>query len=177
MPWAGQMPAAGLVAAPDLGGFTSAVNGVSSQINLLNDAVTGTVGTVSNDIKAINKKFHEISTTLFEAVNDAESGVKNAVTDASAVDVDQITLGKLSACRNEAAVSGDINTGGVAGSMALEYALDPEDDVSSDLDGSYKRQYTYRAVLQHCVNTGAITASGLTWAASRPDGSRPHHSL
>ena len=149
--------AAGLVAAPDLGGFTSAVNGVSSQINLLNDAVTGTVGTVSNDIKAINKKFHEISTTLFEAVNDAESGVKNAVTDASAVDVDQITLGKLSACRNEAAVSGDINTGGVAGSMALEYALDPEDDVSSDLDGSYKRQYTYRAVLQHCVNTGAIT--------------------
>lgn len=149
--------AAGLVAAPDLGGFTSAVNGVSSQISLLNDAVTGTVGTVSNDIKAINKKFHEISTTLFDAVNDAESGVKNTVTDASAVDVDQITLGKLSACRNEAAVSGDINTGGVAGSMALEYALDPEDDVSSDLDGSYKRQYTYRAVLQRCVNTGAIT--------------------
>ena len=37
--------------------------------------------------------------------------MKNAVTDASAVDVDQITLGKLSACRNEAAVSGDINTG------------------------------------------------------------------
>ena len=83
--------------------------------------------------------------------------MKNTITDASAVDVDQITLGKLSACRNEAAVSGDINTGGVAGSMALEYALDPEDDVSSDLDGSYKRQYTYRAVLQHCVNTGAIT--------------------
>ena len=149
--------AASLVAAPDLGNLSSAVNGVSSQISLLNDALTGTVGTVSNDVKAINKKFNEISTTLFDAVNDVESGVKNTVTDASAVDVDKITLGKLSACRNEAAVSGDINTGGVAGSMALEYALDPEDDVSSDLDGSYKRQYTYRAVLQRCVNTGAIT--------------------
>ena len=148
---------AGLVAAPDLGGFTSAVNGVSSQINLLNDAVTGTVGTVSNDVKAINKKFNEISNTLFDAMDDIESGVGNTVTDASAVDVDKITLGKLSSCRNEAAVSGDINIGGVAGSMALEYTLDPEDDVSSDLDGSYKRQYTYRAVLQACVNTGAIT--------------------
>ncbi len=148
--------AAGLVAAPDLGGFTSAVNGVSSQINLLNDAVTGTVGTVSNDIKAINKKFNEISNTLFDAMDSSGSG--DLITDASAVDVDKITLGKLSACRNEAAVSGDINIGGVAGSMALEYALDPEDDVSSDLDGSYKRQYTYRAVLQSCVNTGAITA-------------------
>ena len=148
---------AGLVAAPDLGGFTSAVNGVSSQINLLNDAVSGTVGTVSNDVKAINKKFNEISNTLFDAMDDIESGIGNTVTDASAVDVDKITLGKLSACRNEAAVSGDINTGGVAGSMALEYTLDPEDDVSSDLDGSYQRQYTYRAVLQSCVNTGAIT--------------------
>lgn len=147
---------ANLVGAPDLGGFTSAVNGVSSQINLLNDAVTGTVGTVSNDIKAINKKFNEISNTLFDAMDSSGSG--DLITDASAVDVDKITLGKLSACRNEAAVSGDINIGGVAGSMALEYALDPEDDVSSDLDGSYKRQYTYRAVLQSCVNTGAITA-------------------
>ena len=147
---------ANLVGAPDLDGFTSAVNGVSSQINLLNDAVTGTVGTVSNDIKAINKKFNEISNTLFDAMDSSGSG--DLITDASAVDVDKITLGKLSACRNEAAVSGDINIGGVAGSMALEYALDPEDDVSSDLDGSYKRQYTYRAVLQSCVNTGAITA-------------------
>lgn len=147
----------GLVAAPDLGNLSSAVSGVSSQISLLSDSLSGTVGALSNDVKAINKKFNEISNTLFDAVNNAEDGVKNAVTDASSVDVDKITLGKVSLCRNEAAVSGDINIGGVAGSMALEYALDPEDDVSSDLDGSYKRQYTYRAVLQSCTNTGAIT--------------------
>ena len=147
----------GLVAAPDLGNLSSAVSGVSSQISLLSDSLSGTVGALSNDVKAINKKFNQISNTLFDAVNDAEDGVKNAVTDASSVDVDKITLGKVSLCRNEAAVSGDINTGGVAGSMALEYALDPEDDVSSDLSGAYQRQYTYRAVLQSCTNTGAVT--------------------
>ncbi len=146
-----------LVAAPDLGDLTSAMNGVTSQLTLVNGALNGAVGTVANDVRAINKKCNEISETLFDAIDNARNSAGSFLTDTSNNDVDKVTRGKLSASRNEGPVSGDINTGGIAGSMAFEYTLDPEDDVSSDLSGEYQRQYTYRAIVQRCVNTGAVT--------------------
>ena len=144
-----------IIGAPDFGGLTSAMNGITSQVTLLSGALNGAVGSVASDVRAINKKCSEISETLFDAYDNLQTD--DRVTDASELDVDAIALGKLTDSRNDASVNGDINTGGIAGSMAFEYSLDPEDDVSSDLSGSYKRQYTYRAVVLRCVNTGAVT--------------------
>lgn len=146
-----------IVAAPDLGGLTSAVSGISGQIAMLNSAVNGMVGTVAQDVRAINSKFGEISDLLFDAMEEAQSGQSDLITDGSQIDVDQITFGKVSGSRNSGTVYGDLNAGGVAGSMALEYALDPEDDVSNQVSGEYRRQYEYKAVIQGCVNTGAVT--------------------
>ena len=82
----------------------------------------------------------------------------SVISDGSQGNIDKITLGKTSACTNSGTVSGDVNTGGIAGSIAIEYELDPEDDVSANLDGEYRRQYEYRAVVQQCANTGAVSA-------------------
>lgn len=147
-----------IVAAPDLGGLTSAISGIGSQLSLVNGALSGAVGTVADDVRAINNKFGELSDTIFEAISEAQQGASGMVTDMSTVDVDLITLGKTSGCTNSGTVYGDINTGGIAGAMAIEYALDPEDDVSGSLSDSYRRQYEYRAVLQKCVNTGIVTS-------------------
>ena len=144
-----------IVASPDLGGLSSAVNGISGQIALLNSAVAGTVGTLAEDVRQINAKFSELSDTLFEAMDQVENG--DIITDTSALDIDSITLGKVSYCTNRGAVSGDINAGGVAGSMGQEYTADPEDDVSGDLSGEYRRQYEYKAVIQLCENDGVVT--------------------
>lgn len=51
---------------------------------------------------------------------------------------------------------GDVNTGGIAGSMAIEYTLDPEDDVTGHLSNIYRKQYEYRSIIQKCVNTGDV---------------------
>ena len=59
-------------------------------------------------------------------------------------------------CRNSGAVYGDVNTGGIAGSMAIEYTLDPEDDVTGHLSNIYRKQYEYRSIIQKCVNTGDV---------------------
>ncbi len=147
-----------IVAAPDLGGLTAAVNGISGQIALLNGAVNGMVGTMAQDVRDINAKFGEISDLLFDAMEEVQNGKNDGIVDASAVDVDKITFGKVSASQNSGTVYGDLNTGGVAGSMAVEYALDPEDDVSSQVSGEYRRQYEYKAVIQGCTNTGAVTS-------------------
>ena len=146
-----------IVAAPDLGGLTSSINGLSSQVTMLNNAASGTVGTLANDIRSINNKFNELTGTLFSAISSLSGGTGDIIVDTSDVDIDSVTFGKVSSCRNSGAVYGDVNTGGITGSMTIEYTLDPEDDVTGHLSGFYRKQYEYRSILQSCVNTGDVT--------------------
>ena len=146
-----------IVAAPDLGGLTSSINGLSSQVTMLNNAASSTVGTLANDIRSINNKFNELTGTLFSAISSLSGGTGDIIVDTSDVDIDSVTFGKVSSCRNSGAVYGDVNTGGITGSMTIEYTLDPEDDVTGHLSGFYRKQYEYRAILQSCVNTGDVT--------------------
>ena len=145
-----------IVAAPDLGNLNSAIGGLSGQISRLNGAISGTVGQLADDMRQINKKFGEITDTLETAISDAAGNVGDVITDASAIDVGLITLGKVHDSRNTAYVDGDISVGGIAGSMAIEYSYGPEDDVTSNLSADYKRQYELKAVIQECTNEGAV---------------------
>ena len=120
----------------------AAITGFGSRLNDLNNSASGSVDTVADDLRDIS------------AAGDPAS----VISDGSQGNIDKITLGKTSACTNSGTVSGDVNTGGIAGSIAIEYELDPEDDVSANLDGEYRRQYEYRAVVQQCANTGAVSA-------------------
>lgn len=135
----------------------AAITGFSSRLKDLNNSASGSVDTAADDLRDINSKFNEVSNTVLAAIS-AASDPASVISDGSQGNIDKITLGKTSACTNSGAVSGDVNTGGIAGSIAIEYELDPEDDVSADLDGEYRRQYEYRAVVQQCANTGAVSA-------------------
>lgn len=135
----------------------AAITGFGSRLNDLNNSASGSVDTVADDLRDINSKFNEVSSTVLAAIS-AAGDPASVISDGSQGNIDKITLGKTSACTNSGAVSGDVNTGGIAGSIAIEYELDPEDDVSANLDGEYRRQYEYRAVVQQCANTGAVSA-------------------
>lgn len=135
----------------------AAITGFGSRLKDLNNSASGSVDTAADDLQDINSKFNEVSNTVLAAIS-AASNPASVISDGSQGNIDKITLGKTSACTNSGAVSGDVNTGGIAGSIAIEYELDPEDDVSADLDGEYRRQYEYRAVVQQCANTGAVSA-------------------
>ena len=135
----------------------AAITGFGSRLKDLNNSASGSVDTVADDLRDINSKFNEVSNTVLAAIS-AAGDPASVISDGSQGNIDRITLGKTSACTNSGAVSGDVNTGGIAGSIAIEYELDPEDDVSANLDGEYRRQYEYRAVVQQCANTGAVSA-------------------
>lgn len=135
----------------------AAITGFGSRLNDLNNSASGSVDTAADDLRDINSKFNEVSNTVLAAIS-AASDPASVISDGSQGNIDKITLGKTSACTNSGAVSGDVNTGGIAGSIAIEYELDPEDDVSASLSGEYRRQYEYRAVVQQCANTGAVSA-------------------
>lgn len=135
----------------------AAITGFGSRLKDLNNSASGSVDTAADDLRDINSKFNEVSNTVLAAIS-AAGDPASVISDGSQGNIDKITLGKTSACTNSGAVSGDVNTGGIAGSIAIEYELDPEDDVSANLDGEYRRQYEYRAVVQQCANTGAVSA-------------------
>lgn len=152
------LPEIPTITTPDLSGLVSAVNHIGSQLSMLNGAVSGAAGTVADDIRAINEKFNELSETMFDAIFTIGSADGDILSDTSAVDMDLVRLGKVTACRNEAGVSGDINAGGIAGTMAIEYEYDPEDDIASNLSAEYKREYEMKAILTSCENTGSVDA-------------------
>lgn len=135
----------------------AAITGFGSRLKDLNNSASGSVDTAADDLRDINSKFNEVSNTVLAAIS-AAGNPASVISDGSQGNIDKITLGKTSACTNSGAVSGDVNTGGIAGSIAIEYELDPEDDVSASLSGEYRRQYEYRAVVQQCANTGAVSA-------------------
>ncbi len=145
-----------IVAAPNLGGLTSAINGIGSQLSRINSALTNTTGVLTDDVRAINEQFNTLSNSMFDAIFAVQEG--DVITDTSELDVNLVTLGKIADSENEGDLNGDINVGGITGSMSNEYELDPEDDVTSDLDPQYQREYEMKAVIQNCTNHGTVTA-------------------
>lgn len=147
-----------IVVTPDLGGLTAAISAIGGQITMLNGAIAGASGVVANDIRAVNAKFNELSNTMFDAIFSAGMSNGDILTDTSEIDIELVRLGKVCSSTNHGAVSGDINIGGVVGAMAIEYELDPEDDLSNNVSPEYKREYELKAVLQGCTNRGGVSA-------------------
>lgn len=154
----GTFPEFDVVTTPDLSGLVAVINGIGSQLSMLNWEISGATGAVANDVRAVNEKFNELSNTMFDAIFSAGSEGGDILRDTSGIDIDIVKLGKVSSSANTGAVSGDINIGGVAGAMAIEYESDPEDDVTSNISARYKREYELKAVLQDCTNKGSVTA-------------------
>lgn len=149
--------AANAVVTLDYGGLTSSISGLQSQINQLNSAVAGTTGQLASDVQKINQKYSELTDTVYDAMEDA-SNPQTIITDASATDPEAITLGKIAQSTNSGEIQGDLNVGGIAGSMSMEYPSDPESETASELSRDQKRQYALRAVLLDCQNDGAVSA-------------------
>ena len=125
-------------------------------MRLLNGEISGTSGTLTEDMKAIQKQISDISDTAMELFQGDGEG--DILIDSSDLDIDLVMLGKTSGCNNIGNVNGDINVGGIAGAMAMEYELDPEDDITSNLDGKQRRKLEVKAIIQDCVNTGKVVA-------------------
>ncbi len=140
----------------DLSGLAYGIYAMSSQMRLLNTEVAEISGTLKENISAIQGQINTISDTMVELFR--FDGSSEVVIDLSDVDIALVTLGKALSCENAGPVDGDINVGGIAGSLSMESTLDPEDDISGELTGSDRRRFELRAIIQSCKNTGILTA-------------------
>lgn len=99
------------------------------------------------------------STSTGSRKDDEDGGLLPDMQDVSAEDTAGQTEGKVAACTNLGPVDGDINVGGIAGSMAREVDFDPEDDLLAQTGGLTEETTFYsRGVIRSCENRADVAA-------------------
>lgn len=133
--------------------LSESLKNLNTQIELLNKEAKGYGNQIDDDLKAINEKYDEIE-TLLDEIADTDIGIK----DTSVTDTDLFVFGVIRRCKNEGEVTGDLNVGGISGGVGEESSVDPEDEISLNIDREKHTQYEYKAVLDKNVNEGFVNA-------------------
>ena len=148
----------------DPDGFIAAGNALKDSLHSMHDTMNGignsigsAAGQLSQDLRAVSGQMSAMGKTIKEA--NEHMGIR--LTDVSDQDIDEDYGGKIENCQNFGAVSGDLNAGGITGSIAYENDLDPEDDLKTLGDRSLNFEGSLRSVILHCENRGTITAKKL----------------
>ena len=114
--------------------------------------------TILGDLSAVSQQLQSITDLLRQETSLKKSGEGDRIEDISdQVDGRSQRTGCLSDARNEGVVKGDVNVAGIAGSMAIEYDFDPEDDLVEVGDRSLDVRYQTKAVILSCINLGEVT--------------------
>lgn len=114
--------------------------------------------TLAADLRAVSRQMNKVLDLMLDALIDRKDSVgsdRELLEDTSDENIAATRQGKVIDCCNTGTVEGDRNVGGAVGAMAIEYDMDPEDDTERFALGS---TYETKAVLQNCVNRGAVIA-------------------
>lgn len=121
---------------------------------------------ITNDIRRINDCITRIEDILLDAISEKgeegeekkdENGIQ-IFEEATNEESEDILQGKLKSSVNYGTIEADIAVGGIAGNMAIEYDLDPEEDIHIQGENSMNFQYKTSTVLSDSINYGEITA-------------------
>lgn len=125
-------------------------------MNTLNVQASNAGVTLSDNLVKINDQTYVVSDIITDMldIDDEEDYIK----DTSDVDTDKIKNGKVYKCTNYGTISGDLNIGGIAGQMAIEYDFDPEDDISGKTDSPLNQKLETKAAAIKNTNYGEVIA-------------------
>lgn len=139
--------------------LNAALGGISSELSGLNGDLSQASSILIADLRTVNSQFMTVMNLflnlLSNTVNVDYTGVWEDVSEES---LQSAVRGKVLECVNRGAVEADRNAGGVAGSMAVEYDMDPEDDLLPEGGSTLRFTYQTRAVMMSCHSYGAVTA-------------------
>ena len=136
----------------------ASLSDLSDGMEELRTTVDSAGDTLATDLQAVSRQMNKVLNLMLDAFSDLQDVTeqdRELIEDTSDEDISATRQGKVTGCRNTGTVEGDRNVGGAVGSMAIEYDLDPEDDVERFSLGT---TYETKAVLQDCLNRGAVTA-------------------
>ncbi|MDE7252422.1 MAG: hypothetical protein K2O32_05695 [Acetatifactor sp.] len=128
------------------------------------DAVVLQIKVVRNLVKEIRDDLFAYEGITVEDASDEPAG-ENAGTLledegklSAAVDYDTESFqkGKIERCRNEAVIEADTCVGGIVGQVAIEFDLDPENDLHYTGEESFNIERKVKAVVRDSLNQGEV---------------------
>lgn len=125
-------------------------------MNTLNVQASNAGVTLSDNLVKINDQTYVVSNMITDMLDIDDD--EDLITDTSDVDTDKIKNGTVYKCTNYGTISGDLNIGGIAGQMAIEYDFDPEDDISGKTDSPLNQKLETKAAAIRNTNYGKIIA-------------------
>ena len=135
--------------------LSSSIGSMQGSLRNINENAQSVVGNAAGDIQAINRSISEIARTL----DNAAETLGGEIVDISDLDTEADVTGKIQDCHNYGSVSGDLNAGGIAGAVAWENDLDPENDFTVSGGRSLNFDSRLRAVIYKCSNSAKIEVS------------------
>lgn len=138
--------------------FHDQLKGLSDSIKALSDNAAGYSDIINEDLRAVNDQLNVVFNLLADRMVDIENlSVEELYEDVDDENIDSITTGRADACTNKGAVKGDINVGGIAGSMSIDDE-DPEDSAAGSIEYEIGRRFITKCLVTDSVNEGYITA-------------------
>ena len=131
---------------------------ISDTINSMSNHASDYADKVSDDFRAVNDQLNVVFNLFgdkLENIGNEDKGELYA--DVSDEEIDDATTGRIDSSTNKGVIKGDINIGGIAGSMSVDDE-DPEDSAAGSIDYSLGDTYTTQCIISDSKNEGYITA-------------------
>ena len=130
---------------------------VAGDIHGVADTVDSEIRTIADSIERISAQIKNIGNTVTETM-DVVTSDDDYIEDISSADSAQNSDGVIAKSVNRGAVHGDINAGGIAGTMNVEYDVDPEYDLDITETTNVRLRSTVSDVVIYCINYGEVNS-------------------
>lgn len=130
---------------------------VADDIHGVADTVDSEIRTIADSIERISAQIKNIGNTVTETM-DVVTSDDDYIEDISSADNAQNSDGVIAKSVNRGAVHGDINAGGIAGTMNVEYDVDPEYDLDITETTNVRLRSTVSDVVIYCINYGEVNS-------------------
>jgi len=138
--------------------FHDQLKALSESIKRLSDNTSAHTDVINEDLRAVNDQMNVVFNLLADRIVDVESlSIEEFYEEVKDEDIDTITTGRADACKNKGVIKGDINVGGIAGSMSIDDE-DPEDSAAGSVEYEIGRRFITKCLVTDSVNEGYITA-------------------
>lgn len=137
------------------------VSSLSADLEGMMQSMDGSSATLMEDMQDISDNLGALSGAAMQALSllsGAEETENILSDDSSGAESEAVVLGKVRGCVNEGSVYGDSDVGGIAGSISIENEQNPEQNLSEQENSLIQQRYSFRALIQQCINRGDVTA-------------------
>lgn len=152
-----KMPVASEIFGSDFDDFFDHMRGVRDEFSSLRDILKDKKNKLSDELDDLSDEIDSLTSIMTDTYNDKIKADEDGfVEDISDTDTVGDTRGKIELSVNNGKVYGDLNVGGIVGSMAVEYDFDPEDDVKKNGEKSLNFTYRTKCVVRRCKNNESV---------------------